>query len=213
MDEVRFPPPLPLARPGLLACHECDLLHGQPELAAGDAMRCRRCGALLARGHSLPLSGQLALSLAALLVFLIASASPIVTLELNGVRAVATLYEAIVDTWAAGQRSVALMALATAFMFPLAVIGLRLWVLAPLVAERPVPGFVPAMRALRWVLRWSMVEVFLLGVLIAVVRSAGVTQVVLGPGLVGYAALVLLLTSIQACGLNELWRLGSRRAR
>ena len=40
---------------------------------------------------------------------------------------------------------------------------------------------------MRWVLRWSMVEVFMLGVLIAVVRSAGVTNVVLGPGIFAYA--------------------------
>jgi paraquat-inducible protein A len=105
---------------------------------------------------------------------------------------------------------VALLSAATAFVFPLGVILLRLWVLVPLLLRRPVPLLAPVMRLLRWVLRWSMVEVFMLGVLIAVVRSAGVTHVVLGPGIFAYMALTVLLTSIYAAGLQGLWHEASR---
>jgi paraquat-inducible protein A len=51
-----------------------------------------------------------------------------------------------------------------------------------------------------------MVEVFMLGVLIAVVRSAGATNVVLGAGIFAYGALTVLLTAIHACGLHGLWQ-------
>jgi len=108
-------------------------------------------------------------------------------------------------TWESDEHLVALLAGATAFVFPLVVIALRLWVLVPLRATRRPAGLVPALRALRWVMRWSMVEVFMLGVLIAVVRSAGISSVVLGPGIFAFGALTLLLTSIQACGLHGLW--------
>jgi len=94
---------------------------------------------------------------------------------------------------------------ATAFVFPLVVIALRLAVLVPAVRGRALPGQVGAMRALRWVLRWSMVEVFMLGVLIAVVRSAGVTSVIVGPGIFAYGMLTVLLTAIQASGMHALW--------
>jgi paraquat-inducible protein A len=199
-------------RPELLACHECDALYPHRHPAPGEIQRCRRCGATLARGHWLGPDGQLALAVGALVVLAIASLSEIVTLELQGIRSVATLFEAIVSTWSTGEHAIALIALATAFGFPVAAITLRLWVLLPLAAGRPVTGFVPAMRALRWVMRWSMVEVFMLGVLIAVVRSAGITQVVVGPGLVAYVALTVLLAAIQASGEDELWRLGGVHA-
>ena len=176
-------------------------------------MRCRRCGATLARAHALGVNGQLALTLAAALTFLIANVSPIVTLELNGQRIETALHEAIQTTWQTGEHGVALLALATAFGFPLAVVALRLWVLLPLANGRAVPAFVPAMRALRWVTRWSMVEVFMLGTLIAIVRSAGVTQVVAGVGLLAYIALTVLLTGIQSCGLDDLWRRGAEARR
>ena len=199
-----------MRRPDLLVCDDCELLYQRRTLHAGERLNCQRCGATLARGSGMSAEGQLALTVAALVVFAIASLSPIVTLELNGIRAVASLFEAVRDTWQTGERVVAVLALATAFVFPLLVIVLRLWLLLPLVAGRRAAGFARVMRALRWFMRWSMVEVFMLAVLVAVVRSAGVSQLVTGPGLYGYAALVLLMTAIQACGLEELWHLDDK---
>jgi paraquat-inducible protein A len=197
----------PAPRPDLLVCAECDAVYARRPLGAGDVLRCRRCGSTLGRGRWLGADGQLALTLAAAVTFLIGSLSPIVTLELQGTRSVATLFEATRLTWEAGGELVALLSVATAFVFPLTVIVLRLWVLLPRVlGRRAAPGFVPAMRALRWVLRWSMVEVFMLAVLVAVVRSAGVTYLVLGPGIFAWATLTVLLTAIQATGMHALWR-------
>ncbi len=193
------------ARHDLVVCEGCEAVYRRRELASADVLRCRRCGATLGRGHWLSTEGQLALTLAALVVFFIGSASPIVLLDLRGIHSVASLFEAMRLTWDAGGHLVALLSGATVFVFPLVVLLLRLWVLVPLVSGRRATGLVPAMRALRWVMRWSMVEVFMLGVLVAVVRSAGVTNVVLGPGIFAYACLTLMLTAIQASGLHDLW--------
>lgn len=192
-------------RHDLLVCHECDAVHARHALAHDAVARCRRCGATLARGEGLPPDGHLALALAAAVVFLIASLSPIVTLELRGVDSEASLFEATWHTWQSGEQLVALLAFCTAFIFPATVIALRLWVLFPALLGRRAAGLVRALRALRWVTRWSMVEVFMLGILIAVVRSAGVTDVVLGAGIFGYAMLTVLLTAMQASGLHALW--------
>jgi paraquat-inducible protein A len=205
-----------IARPRVaagLVCEHCDAVHRDRPVASDDLLRCRRCGGVLARGHGLPLDGQLALTLGALLAFLIGSVSPIVTLELRGIHTEASLLQATWLTWQEGSHLVALLSLATAFVFPLGVILLRLWVLLPLVLGRPVPAFAPAMRVLRWMLRWSMVEVFMLGVLVAVVRSAGATQVVLGAGIFANIALTVLLTAIHAAGLQGLWQAASERRR
>jgi paraquat-inducible protein A len=200
------------AAPSFLVCEHCDAVHRGRAVDKDAVLRCRRCGAVLARGHGLPLDGQLALTLGALLAFLIGSLSPIVTLELRGIHAEASLLQATWLTWQEGQHVVAVLSMATAFVFPLGVILLRLWVLLPLVARRPVRALTPVMRLLRWMLRWSMVEVFMLGVLVAVVRSAGVTHVVLGAGIFAYTALTVLLTAIHAAGLQALWDAASENA-
>jgi paraquat-inducible protein A len=194
-----------------LVCEHCDAVHRGRPVGSDALLRCRRCGAVLARGHGLPLHGQLALTLGALLTFVIGSLSPIVTLELRGIHTEASLLQAIWLTGQEGQLLVAALGVATAFVFPLGVILLRLWVLLPLVLGRPVRWPAPVLRLLRWMLRWSMVEVFMLGVLVAVVRSAGVTNVLLGAGIFAYIALTVLLTAIDAAGLQGLWQAASER--
>lgn len=195
-----------LTYPGLVVCEECDALHARRALAPGEVARCIRCGAVLGRGHRLRLDGQVALALAALLVFVIGNLTPIVTLDLRGIASVVTLHEAVLDTWRTGQHAVALIAAATVFAFPLAVILLRLWVLLPLALRLRPRGYVPALRALHFATRWSMVEVFMLGVLIAIVRSAGLADVLVGPGIWSYAALTVLLIANQLAGQHSLWR-------
>lgn len=196
-------------RPDLVVCDECDAVYKRRPLAPKDVARCARCGAMLGRGHMLTVDGQLALTLAAFLVFMTGNLSDMVTLNIGGVHSQATLLESIQSTWASGQHVVALLAGATAFAFPLALILLRLYVLLPLTVGRRVSGFVPAMRALRWVSRWSMVEVFLFGALVAIVKSAGLASVILGVGIFSYAVLTFLLAANQAAGLHGLWRRAS----
>ncbi|MBA3598074.1 MAG: paraquat-inducible protein A [Methylibium sp.] len=192
--------------PDLVACPDCDALHVRRELSAGEVARCRRCAGVLERGDRLSIDGQFALALAALIVFALANLTPIVTLDLRGVELRVTLYEAMLRTWQSGQHAVAVLAAATAFFFPLAVILLQLWVVAPLARGRRVPGGAVALRSLHWLLRWSMVEVFMFGTLIAVVRSAGLASVVPGVGVFSFALLTLLLAANQATGLHALWR-------
>lgn len=196
-------------RPDLVVCDECDAVYRRRALAPREIARCRRCGSMIGRGRALSVDGQLALAIAALIVFVIGNVSDIVTLDLAGVASPVTLYESIRSTWATGQHLVAVLAGATAFAFPLAVIVLRLYVLLPLVAGVRVRGFVPAMRALRWVTHWSMVEVFLFGALVAIVKSAGLASVILGVGIFSYAVLAFLLAANQAAGLHGLWRRAS----
>lgn len=204
------PPGTPRERvatyPALVVCEECDVVHRRADLVDGQQARCTRCGALLGRGHRLDPSSQLALVLTSLIAFAIGNVGDIVTLDLGGHHVVATLPEAIVATWRYGQQAVAVLAGGTAIAFPLAVLLLRLWVLLPLVLGQRSAAFLPAMRMLRWVSRWSMVEVFLLGSLVAIVRSAGLATVVPGTGLMAYTALMLLLAAVQASGQHGLWR-------
>lgn len=201
--------PVLLARPGLVVCDECDAVHARIRLHRGQVARCRRCHALLGRGHVVTTSGQLAFALAALLFLLIGNLAPLVSLDLKGIRMDVTLPNAIALTWQAGQPLVAVLATATALVFPALLIVLRLYVLGFLVAGRVPPGFRLAMRALRFATYWSMVEVFLLSALVALVRSAGIADLVTGMGLFAYGALTLLLTSITASGLHSMWKRGS----
>jgi paraquat-inducible protein A len=198
-----------IARPDLVVCNECGAVHERIPLARGTVARCRRCYALLGRGHVMRPDALLAFAVAALLLIVIGNTAPIVTLDLRGLMTEATLPQAIKATWQAGQPLVALLTAATALVFPLCFTVVRLYVLASLLRGQVPHAFVPAMRLLNFVTRWGMVEVFMMGTLVAVVRSASLTSATPGAGLFAYGALTLLLTSITATGTHSLWKLAS----
>jgi paraquat-inducible protein A len=195
-------------RPDLVICEECDAVHQRVALEPGQTAHCQRCEALLGRGHRVSLNGLLAFAVASLLFFLIGNATPLVSISVRGVANAISLPEALWHTWQAGQPLSAMLAAATALVFPLMVIVLRLYLLVPMSRGQLPPRFMQAMRLVRFATRWNMVEVFMLGALIAVVRSAGLASVVPGPALFAYGALTLLLTSSSAAGLHRLWQLG-----
>ncbi|MED5620656.1 paraquat-inducible protein A [Ideonella sp. BN130291] len=203
--------PIVAARPDLLACEECDALYRRVPLASGQQARCGRCGNLLGRGHRMSLQAMLALTLAALVVYLIANLQPVVQLNLGGVRNSATLPGALADTWASGEHAVALLAGAVAFVFPGAVILLRLYALLPVLTRRLPPHWPLAMRALAFASRWSMVEVLMLSAMVSIVRIAGMASVQPGVGLFGFGTLALLLAALETAGQFRLWQLAELR--
>lgn len=199
-------------RPELLACDECDALYLRPALRSSEQTRCMRCGKLLGRGHRLSDHALLALSLAALVVLLIANLQPLVELNLRGIHNTATLPGALHDTWVGGAPLISLLAGAAGLAFPVAVVLLHLYVLLPVLTHRRPAGWCVAMHALHIANRWSMVEVLLLGALVSIVRIAGLAHVVPGAGLFAFAALALLLAALQSAGEHRLWQLGERHA-
>ncbi|MGV7243214.1 paraquat-inducible protein A, partial [Caballeronia sp. M23-90] len=79
----------------LIACHECDLLQRETALGRGGAARCRRCGATLYKSLPASVDRTLALTLAALVLFGVANAFPIVGLSVNGTLVEMTLYKSL----------------------------------------------------------------------------------------------------------------------
>lgn len=82
---------------------------------------------------------------------------------------------------------------------------LLVWVLSFALASRRAPGFKPAMRWLETLRPWSMLEVCLLGAMVAVFKLAGMLDVLPGIGLFALAVLSLLMIRIAGRDIRELW--------
>lgn len=199
-----------MSQASLVACHECDLLQRQVGLAAGGLATCDRCGAILFRDHSKTFNRALAFSIAGLIVFVIANSFPIVGLEVKGELVQTTLFGAVQALYA-DQPFVAALVLITTIVMPLVVLGALAALLLPLHL-----GYAPShtgalFRALRAAEPWCMVEVFMLGVLVALVKLAHIATVVPGIAAWSFGALVVLLAvATSAFDPNRLWaRAGS----
>lgn len=191
--------------PQLVACEHCDSVYRRCTLAAGEVARCRRCDAVLARANPLDVDRWLALTITTAVVFLIANVCPIVRISLNGMHRQATLWE---FAWALAQGSVAPLAMVAGLVMilvPLAQIVLLSWVLSYARVGRRAPGFARALRTLARLRPWSMVEVAIFGILVAIIKLVSLVEVTLGAGVWATAALMVLLTVIAHRDLSALW--------
>jgi paraquat-inducible protein A len=192
----------------LTACHECDLLQRKPILPSGGIACCRRCKAVLFRRTPNSLDRALAYTLGAAILFIIANMFPIVGLEVQGNANATSLYGAVESIWKNDMEGVASLVFATTILIPAVEISLMLYVLVPLKFGR-LPGEMSAiLRILQSVRPWSMTQVFILGVLVALVKLAHLAHVVPGVALWAFGGLILSLTAAVATfNTYELWNL------
>jgi paraquat-inducible protein A len=190
-----------------VACPECDLLQRLPEVPAGGKARCVRCGHTLASPPRDPLDRPLALTLAAAIVFLVAHTTPLMGLSAVGRHASTTIAGGVLEMWQQGEQITAVI---VAFCAAIAPGGFILFMLTVLLAVRrpPAPQWVGEM--LRWgssMRPWSMNEVMILGILVALIKIAELATVEPGLGMYALGGLVVLFPAIMlTVDPREIWK-------
>ncbi|WP_241074103.1 paraquat-inducible protein A [Achromobacter insuavis] len=190
----------------LIECEHCASIYRRHQLEPGETANCARCGTILWRYSGLSLSNWLALAIAALIIFGVANAYPVASMSVQGMVQQASLLDAIGITWRQEHYAVAVMTGLAGFVLPLLQLAVLLWVLGPLSRGVEPAAFRGAMRLLGLLRPWCMVPVFLLGVLVAVVKLAGMAAVSPGIGLIAFGILTIFLTMLGRLTPHVLWR-------
>ena len=190
----------------LIACEHCDLLQHLPKLPPGTKARCPRCGHTVAIQPTDPLDRPLALTIAATIAFIIAHTTPLMGLSAVGRQSTTTIAGGALEMWEQGEQ---LTAVIVTFCAGIAPAGFLLFMLTVLVAVRwpPAPQGVGEM--LRWgrsMRPWSMNEVMILGILVALIKIAELATVVPGIGMYAMGAVVVLFAVIMmTADRREAW--------
>lgn len=173
----------------------------------GGSAICPRCDGTLFRRQSQTVEISLALSVAGAFLFIVANLYPFLAFEIQGQVAQTTLRSGVFALWGQGRYAVAGLVFLTTILAPAGQIGLLLYVLAPIHFEWPGRG---AIRAFRWIERvraWSMMEVFLIGILVALVKLSDMADIVPGLALWAFALLIPVLVGAFAFLDSEVvWR-------
>lgn len=193
------------AEDSLVVCDQCGQTHRWKPLTPEKLARCSRCDAILGRGHRLPIESVLALVVTAAVAYAISLFGDVLTLELRGAGQSSNLPEAIAAAWRDGQEVIAVVTALTALVAPTLFIGLRLYLLVPLAMGVKPAGFAFAVRALHLASRWNMVEVFLIGALLSLVRLVGLADAAPGLGLYALVVVAFLFAAIEQAGVRHLW--------
>ena len=191
----------------LVGCHDCDAVVEEPDVPNGGSAICLRCGGTLFRRQRATVEITLALTTAAAILFVVANAYPFLSFEMQGQVTRTTLASGTLALWQGGRMAVAVLVFLTTILAPALQIGLLLYVLAPVHLHHPAPF---AVEAFRWVERcrfWSMMEVFLIGILVAVVKLSDMADIVPGLALWAFGLLIPILAGSSASLDAEIvWR-------
>lgn len=179
----------------LIACHDCDLLQHLPTAQGRARVRCVRCNCVLDhQGHE-EITAPLALALAALVLLIVSSSFPLLEFSMQGQRDSTYLVGGIQGLFGQGMPLLATVVLLTTLVAPLLHIGLLIHLYLPLWLGRRPHGFPFALRLAQTVIPWSMLEIFLLGVLVAAVKLAEQATIAAGPAAWALAGVVVLLAA------------------
>ena len=179
-----------------IACPDCDLQQSIPPLPPGGRAHCPRCNVIVARNPVDPIELPLALTVAAAIVYLIANLTPLMGLSAVGRESKTTILGGAIEMWNQGSEITALAVAFCAVIAPGAFIAFMLVVLTAAL-EPPAPRWVGRMfRVAAWMQPWSMTEVMLLGILVALIKIAQLATVVPGPGMYAIGVLVGLLAAV-----------------
>jgi len=196
----------PLEDRSLVACLHCDVVQRLPALALGQSARCLCCGHELWRRRYDSLNRTLALTLAAACLYVLANTVPMLGLNAAGHESFTTVFGGAMQLWEDGEKIVAGVVLVAAVIAPALQI---LFMLAIVVgAERPRPPrwMATLLRYHPMTRTWSMIEVMLIGVLVALIKIAELATVIPGAALFSLAGLVVLFASIQSTfDAHEVW--------
>lgn len=193
--------------PTLVICEHCDAVYRRPTLAPGEGVRCEVCGMLFHRMGRMDVDHWLALTLAALVVYVLANFCPIISIGFKGLHNDATLWQCAAALAHGPATLIAVPAALAVIIVPLMQMLLLGWVLLYARRHKRAPGFRMAMRMLVTLRPWSMIEVALIAILVSVIKLAGFLQVIPGVGLWATAALTVLFTLIVAPDVRPLWDL------
>ncbi|AJY12619.1 paraquat-inducible protein A [Burkholderia dolosa] len=194
-----------MQRNDLIACHECDALLHKPRLSGREVARCPRCDALLYRNSAAQIERICALALAALITFVIAQTFPILEMDVNGTRVQTTLIGAIDALWHQDMAIVGVMVFCSTVLFPLIEMSALLYLLLPMRRGVVPPGFNLVLRAIQLVRPWGMIEVFMLGILVTIVKMVSLARVVPEAALFAFGALTLMLAVVLMFDPRTLW--------
>ncbi|OWU68032.1 paraquat-inducible protein A [Roseovarius sp. 22II1-1F6A] len=191
---TRSGPPLAETRAeDLMACTECDALYRNGTPANGQRAVCARCGHVLAAPRRKAGMQIIMLAVTVLVLAIGAAFFPFLRIEAAGLGNSVSLIDAIL-VFTGGRLAILAVAMAAfVLVIPAARMLLLIYVIGPLVFDRPPAR--QARRAYRLAEKlrpWSMAEIFAIGCAVSLVKVADLARVEFGPAFWMFAALVVI---------------------
>jgi len=180
----------------VIGCHRCDLVN-----FATPGEQCSRCHTPLHSRKANSISHSYAFLIAAAVFYIPANVFPVMSITTLGVAQPYTIFAGIVELVQANLWPLALLVFLASITIPLA----KLLTLAYLLVQTQTGRFshllgnTKAYRIIKFVGRWSMIDVFMISILVALVRFGQFADIQAEPGAPCFAAVVVLTMFAVDC--------------
>jgi paraquat-inducible protein A len=178
----------------LIVCTQCDAAYTLDRPKAGERAVCARCGTVLITPRRKAGLQIIAVTLASAIMIVAATVFPFLSISAGGLNNAASLLDAALAFTGGPLLVVSLGTLALIILVPLTRMILILYVLVPIVLDRPpARGAAQAFRASEALQPWSMAEIFVLGCAVALIKVQDLATVAFGPAFWMFVVLVVLV--------------------
>jgi paraquat-inducible protein A len=174
-----------------LGCPECDQLFQLRRLAPGETALCPRCAYVVTQNVRDGFYRPLIYAATALLSLVIALSFPFLSLQAAGLQNSMTLPQVITSLAFFHEDIVAFLVMCFVFIIPGLMLLAIIMLCQAMLLKQLFFWVIPVTRFLFQLNAWSMVEVFAIGVIVSLVKIAGMAKVTLGLSFWGYLAFAL----------------------
>ncbi len=195
----------------LIICKQCFTLHEEVPIKDGTKACCSECGATLYRYDSKLIEHGLALSITGFIFFVLANLFPLVQIEILGHEQFITIPKTIFSLFESEFYIVGLICVFLIFIFPLMIFTINILLFTFLKIERGEKLTKRLLVLLSHIIPWSMTDIFLISILVALVKLIGYAQIHMGVSFWALMIFVLIdLYIVKRINLSELWMLRKR---
>ena len=186
--------PMTATRAGLMGCHGCGLLLRKRHAGPREALRCPRCAAPVHGRKPESFQRTAALVFTAAVLYIPANLFPIMTVVSFGKGEADTILSGVIHLAHGGMMSLALLVFFASVLVPvLKLVGLSflLWSVHRRSHWRPRDRTL-LYRIIESVGRWSMIDIFMISILVALVKLGNIATIETGLGATCFAAVVVI---------------------
>ena len=190
----------------ILLCHECDLLIQNQVIAEGTKLECPRCGHVLYKQKHNTISKSLAYTITALICFFPAVTESIMTLNMSGLTQQQSIIGGARVLMLEQYYLVAILTFMSSLLVPLLRLLLLFYITLSISLNYFHKSLLWSFRLYHHVEEWGMLDVYMLGIIVSVVKLLSMAEIQPGFGLWAYAGL-LLASILATTSLNhhEVW--------
>lgn len=195
----------------LIICHQCYTLHEEIPIKDGTKALCSECGGILYRYDSKLADHGLAFSITGFVFFLLANFFPLVKIEILGHEQFITILKTFISLFDNGFYFVGLLCAFLIFIFPLMIFSINILLFTLLKLKKGKMLTKELLVLLSRIKPWSMSDIFLISILVALVKLIGYAQIHMG---IAFWALILFvlidLYITKMIHVSEVWMLRRR---